>query len=583
MTHPHLCAALLQKVGSVVAQLYPELDTSAITLEPPRNPDHGDFASNAAMVLAPRHKQSPRAIAEAIVPALRQALPAVQSIDICGPGFINLTMHADFWVEGLQHILSAQGRAGALNLGQGQRVNVEYVSANPTGPLHIGHGRGAVFGDVLANLLAYTGFDVTREYYVNDAGHQITMLARSLHHRACSIALGTPEEPWPEGFYPGDYLIPVAQALVADLGGDLDADLLQQDEARWLPICRERALKAMINLIREDLAAALIHHDVFTHESTLIDNNCVQDTLQRLQQAGHIYRGVPEKPKSGHHEDWEAREQLLFKATAFGDDQDRAMQKSDGSWTYFSSDIAYHDHKVRRGFHWMINVFGADHIGYVRRLKAATAALSERRVPLDIKICQLVRFMEDGTPVKMSKRAGAFVTLRQLISAVGPEALRFHMLTRKNDAHMNFDLKGVLAQSRDNPIFYIQYAHARTFSLERQIRKLWPTRDLTPPADLATLTASPKAMTVIKKLADWPRQIERAVLHSEPHRLAFYLTELAATFHSLWTHSQDETFRFIVEDDFHQTQSRLALALAVRAIIAEGLHLFTIKPIEELR
>ena len=551
------------------------LDLSRVTMEPPREAAHGDMATNAAMMLAKPAGMAPRAIAEALLPGLL-ALERVEAVEIGGPGFINLRLRDGVW-RGLLADILASGRAyGASSMGGGVPVNVEYVSANPTGPLHIGHARGAVVGDVLARLLAKAGFAVTKEYYVNDSGAQVETLARSalLRYRE---ALGEEIGDIPEGLYPGDYLKDVGQAL-ADAHG---AALKTMDEAEALEIARSTAVAMMLALIKADLKLLGVEQDVFSSERGIVASGAVDRALARLTEAGHIYVGVLEPPKGKAPEDWEPRPQTLFRSTAFGDDVDRALKKSDGSWTYFAPDIAYHFDKFERGFARQIDIFGADHGGYVKRMKAAVAAMTDGRGDLDIKLCQLVRLMDQGEPLKMSKRAGTFVTLRDLIEAVGRDVVRFFLLTRKSDAPIDFDLTAVKEQSRDNPVFYVHYAHARCASV---LRAAGP--DIGPEtlahAALDRLT-DPDEIAMIRVLAQWPRVVETAAEAAEPHRLAFYLQEVAASFHGLWSRGKDDTtMRFLVDDDPDLTRARLALVLGVKTVIASGLDVFGVEPLEEL-
>jgi arginyl-tRNA synthetase len=557
------------------------LDTARITVEPTREASHGDIATNAAMVLAGQAKQKPRDLAALFVTPLA-ALDGVDTVEIAGPGFINLRLDASFWQAHLLETLRAGTAYGDSTLGAGQAVNVEYVSANPTGPMHVGHGRGAVLGDALAGLLEKAGFAVTREYYINDAGAQVDVLARSLHLRYRE-ALGEDIGPIPEGLYPGDYLIPVAKAL-ADRDGPKWRGMGEQ---AWLPEIRDQAITAMMSLIREDLAALGVEHAVFTSESSLVETKSVDNALQDLEDKGLIYKGTLEPPKGKLPDDWESRPQTLFRATQFGDDVDRPLVKSDGSWTYFATDVAYHRDKFHRGFKSMINVWGADHGGYVKRMQAAVKALTDGEGALDVKLCQMVNLLDGGAPVKMSKRAGTFVTLRDVIDEVGKDVVRFIMLTRKSDAQLDFDLAKVMEQSRDNPVFYVQYAHARIRSVFRNARDLFTEAELQPQflaeADLSRID-SPAELDLIKVMANWPRLVESAAEAHEPHRVAFYLHDLASAFHGLWNKgNEDATLRFLLADDKDTTRARLALLQAVAAVIASGLAIFRVTPVEEMR
>ncbi len=557
------------------------LDTGRVTAEPPREAEHGDVATNAAMVLAKAAGMKPRDLAEVLAAELR-AHPAVTAVDIAGPGFINLRLAESFWFDRLAEVLRAGIAYGESDLGGGRRVNVEYVSANPTGPMHIGHARGAVFGDALAALLEKAGFAVTREYYINDAGGQVDVLARSVFLRYRE-ALGETVGAIPEGLYPGDYLVPVGRAL-ADRDG---ASWRDRPESQWLPAFRAFAVEAMLAMIRDDLAVLGVKHAVFTSERALVEGGKVDSALAFLDQRGLIYQGVLEPPKGKLPDDWEPRPQTLFRATRFGDDVDRPLKKSDGAWTYFASDIAYHLDKFRRGFPVMIDVWGADHGGYVKRMQAAVKAVTEGAGDLDVKLCQMVNLLKGGQPFRMSKRAGTFVTLRDLVEAVGKDVVRFIMLTRKNDAHLDFDLDKVLEQSRDNPVFYVQYAHARAHSVLRHAASMWPGLDLSggalATAALARLT-DPAELALIKALAGWPRLVESAAEAHEPHRVAFALYDLAAGFHGLWNKGKDEArLRFLMEDDRELSLARLGLVRAVASVVASGLTVFGVEPVEEMR
>ncbi len=523
----------------------------------------------------------PKALAEKF--AQRLALhPNVVGANVAGPGFINIKLKDEVWRAELARALAAGAAYGDSDVGAGKPVNVEYVSVNPTGPLHVGHARGSVYGDALANLLAKTGFKVTREYYINDAGAQVDALARSAHLRYRE-ALGEAIGAMPEGLYPGEYLKPVGEALAKRDG----KKWLGKPEADWLAPLRLYAVDAMMGLIRDDLAALGVRHEVFTSEFALVRAGAVDAALKTLEDRGLVYTGTLEPPKGKKIEDWEPRPQFLFRATQFGDDTDRPLKKSDGSWTYFASDIAYHFDKFRRGFAEMIDVWGADHAGYVRRLQAAVKAITEQKGALDVKICQLVKLMERGEPVKMSKRAGTFVTLRDLVDEVGKDVVRFVMLTRKNDAPLDFDLAAVKEQSRDNPVWYVQYAHARAHSVLRNAAAEFPGIDVSP----GTLAHGPLhcltdrgELALIRLLAGWPRLIEAAAEAHEPHRLAFYLYDIAAAFHGLWTRGRDEgAIRFLVREDRELTTARLALVSGVAAVVASGLGVFGVEPMKEMR
>ena len=557
------------------------LDLSKVTAEPPREASHGDVATNAAMVLSKLAGMKPRDLAEMLAVELR-AHSSVTAVEVAGPGFINLRLADSFWADRLAEVLREGTAYGDSQAGQGRAVNVEYVSANPTGPMHIGHARGAVFGDALAALLEKAGFAVTREYYVNDAGAQVDVLARSVHLRYRQ-ALGDDIGEIPEGLYPGDYLVPAGEALAKEYG----VKFQNAPESEWLEIFRQFAVSAMMDMIRDDLALLGVRHDCFTSERELVASGKVDAALEFLTARGLVYEGVLEPPKGKLPDDWEPRPQTLFRATQFGDDVDRPFKKSDGSWTYFASDIAYHQDKFRRGFPAMIDVWGADHGGYVKRMQAAVQAVSEGGGELDVKLCQMVNLMKGGEPFRMSKRAGTFVTLRDLVDSVGRDVVRFIMLTRKNDAHLDFDLDKVLEHSRDNPVFYVQYAHARAHSVLRHAKTMWPDQD-TQGSALATAPlgrlTDPAELALIKALAAWPRMVESAAEAHEPHRVAFYLYELAASFHGLWNMGKDNTqLRFLIESDRELTLARLGMVRAVTSVIASGLSVFGVVPKEEMR
>ncbi|CAA7623494.1 Arginine--tRNA ligase [Candidatus Terasakiella magnetica] len=569
------------EVVAAVLRITPGLDTSKVTAEPPREESHGDVATNAAMVLSKAAGMKPRDLAEALAVELRKH-PAVTAVEVAGPGFINMRLAGDFWYDRLQDVLKEGARYGDSDTGKSHRVNIEYVSANPTGPMHIGHARGAVVGDALASLLAKVGYDVSREYYVNDAGAQVDVLARSAHLRYRE-ALGETIGEIPEGLYPGEYLKP----LGADLAKRFGAAHKDAPETQWLALFRDEAVAAMLAMIKDDLAGLGVCHNVFVSERGLVEAGKVEAALDFLDGKGLIYEGVLEPPKGMLPDDWEARPQTLFKATQFGDDVDRPLKKSDGTWTYFASDIAYHLDKFRRGFDAMIDVWGADHGGYVKRMQAAVSAVSEGKAALDVKLAQMVNLLKGGQPYKMSKRAGTFVTLRDLVEAVGKDVVRFIMLTRKNDAHLDFDLDKALEQSRDNPVFYVQYAHARCHSVMRHAIDLWPDAPIGDPsgnpAVLKRLT-DPAEIALIRLLAGWPRLVESAAEAHEPHRVAFYLNDVAAAFHGLWNKGKDEVrLRFLLEDDYELSLARLALLKGVTAVIASGLGIFGVEPVEEMR
>jgi arginyl-tRNA synthetase len=562
------------------------IDQARVAVEPPRDPAHGDMATNAAMVLAKDAGKKPRDLAQAIAEKLR-ADDLVGSVEVAGPGFINLTLKPAAWIEALRAAVRLGERYGVSDLGGKMAVNVEYVSANPTGPMHVGHCRGAVFGDALANLLAFTGFAVTREYYINDAGAQVDVLARSAYLRYRE-ALGENIGAIPEGLYPGDYLKPVGAAIAAEYG---DA-LTKQEESQWLPLVRAKAIAMMMASVRADLAALNVKPDVFYSERSLIDSGVdrVAATIDWLRARALVYEGRLPPPKGAPVEDWEDREQMLFRSTAFGDDIDRPLRKSDGSYTYFASDIAYHRSKLERGFRALIDVWGADHGGYIKRMQAAVAALSDRAVELDVKLIQLVRLLRAGEPVKMSKRAGDFVTLREVVDEVGRDAVRFMMLFRKNDAALDFDLAKVIEQSRDNPVFYVQYGHARGKSVFRNAQAAFPglPQDLaglleTAAGDLEKLS-DPAELALMRQIALYPRVVEGAAAAHEPHRIAFYLFDLASEFHALYTLGNSSPhLRFIIQNDRQMTAARLVLVQGVVTVLASGLALLGVEAPNEMR
>jgi len=553
------------------------LSFDAVSVEPPRDPAHGDMATNAAMVLARPAGQQPRQIAEHLAREL--ALDArITAAEVAGPGFLNLRLAHDAWAEVVRAALGQGADFGRADLGAGRRVNVEFVSANPTGPMHVGHVRGAVVGDALSNLLAFAGWDVTREYYINDGGAQVDVLARSAYERYREAHGLNPAIA--EGLYPGEYLIEVGQALKAQYG----AAFLDQPESVWLAQVRDFATIRMMAMIREDLAALGVRMDVYSSEKAIYGTGRIEAALGTLRAAGLIYEGVLEPPKGKTPEDWEPREQTLFRSTAHGDDVDRPVMKSDGSWTYFAPDIAYHHDKVSRGFDLLIDIFGADHGGYVKRMKAAVSALSGGRVPLDIKLVQLVKLYKNGEPFKMSKRAGTFVTLRDVVEMVGADVTRFVMLTRKNDAPLDFDFDKVTEQSRENPVWYVQYANARITSVLRKGAEAGI--DISDAAlmraDLALL-AHPSERALMARLADWPRQVEQAARANEPHRIAMFLGELAGEFHSHWNKGNDEPGLRFVQEDGAASAAKLALARAVGVVIFAGLAILGVKPADEMR
>jgi arginyl-tRNA synthetase len=551
-----------------------EIDRNSIAVEPPRDPAHGDLATNAAMVLAKQAKTNPRTLAELIAPKL-QAVPAVTSVEIAGPGFINLRLSPDAWRDELRTILGQDEAYGQSSIGGAERVNVEYVSANPTGPLHMGHCRGAVVGDALARVLEAAGFRVTKEYYVNDAGGQVDTLARSVHLRYRE-ALGEDIGEIPEGMYPGEYLKPIGEQLSAEFGDRYAAS----PESEWLELFRERAVAAMLDLIRHDLALLGIHHDLFASEAQLQKEGAVDAAMEMLRSKGLVYEGTLERPKSlDLADEWEPVELTLFKSTQFGDDQDRPMKKSDGSWTYFGSDAAYHLRKADTADH-LVNIWGADHAGTVKRVQSAVTALTGGRVDLDVKLVQMVRLFRAGEPVKMSKRGGTFVTLADVVREVGKDVVRFMMLTRRADAPLDFDFAKVVEASKDNPVFYVQYAHARISSLKRKAADAGV--ELGAPADLSLL--DDEELALVKLAAQFPRTVEGAATAHEPHRIAFYLYDLAAAFHALWNRGNDDPERrFLLENNPQLSRARLELALGIGQIVRSGLDLMGVEAAEEMR
>ena len=581
---------VLQVINDLVAEnvLPSDVNLRAVNVEPPRDAAHGDLSTNAAMVLAKPAKMNPRALAEQISQKLGE-IDIVSSAEVAGPGFINLRLKDSYWPQIVRDILSDPLNYGKCDLGvaengQPQKLNIEYVSANPTGPMHVGHCRGAVFGDALARLLEFAGYDVSREYYINDAGAQVDVLARSalLRYRE---ALGEDIGEIPEGLYPGDYLVPLGETL-KEIYGDA---LLSMEEDEWLPLVKQEAIEGMMGLIREDLAALNIHHDVFFSEKTLHEDNGakIKAAIEFLREEGHIYRGRLDPPKGKLPEDWEDREQTLFRATDFGDDVDRALEKSDGSFTYFAADIAYHKDKYDRGFAHQIDVLGADHGGYIKRLKAALKAISGGEADLDVRICQLVKLLRDGAEVKMSKRAGTFVTLRDVVDEVGVDPVRFMMLMRKNDAPLDFDFAKVTEQSKDNPVFYVQYGHARVFSIFRQAQEMMPGID---PASDKLKSASLNnlldegELSLMRRLAQYPRVVASAAEAHEPHRIAFYLYELASELHSFWARGKVAPhLRIIQEDDWELTINRIALIASIGAILKSGLSILGVSAPQEMR
>jgi len=564
----------MQSEGTLPA----DLDFANVTVEPPRDALHGDMATNAAMVLGKAAKMKPRDIADALAVKLT-ADERITSADVAGPGFLNMRLDTALWLSIIPNAIKEAHNFGRSTMGNGKRVNVEFVSANPTGPLHVGHTRGAVFGDALASLLDFAGFDVTREYYINDGGAQVDVLARSAYLRY--LEANGQEVQFVDGTYPGGYLIKVGQDLKEKYGDTL----VGKPEADWLADLREFSTEAMMDLIRKDLASIGVKMDVFFSEKSLYGTGLIEAALNNLDAKGLIYEGTLEPPKGKLPDDWEPREQTLFKSTAHGDDVDRPVKKSDGAWTYFAPDIAYHYDKIERGFDTLIDILGADHGGYVKRMKAVVSALSDGKVPLDIKLTQLVKLYKNGEPFKMSKRAGTFITLHDLVELVGPDVTRFVMLTRKNDAALDFDFDKVLDQSKDNPVFYVQYAYARINSVMRKASEAGI--DV---SETALLSADAKYLThdaelaVARKIAEWPRMLELAAKHNEPHRIAFYLYELASEFHSLWNRGKDEPdLRLLQDDKTDISRAKISLIRAVSVVIFAGLGILGVTPMEEMR
>lgn len=568
-----------QHVLDAVEQIVPGYKTDAITLEPPRDASHGDLSTNAAMVLAGQAKQKPRDIAEKLAEKLR-ATSSVEKVEVAGPGFINITLSPSAWQAVLPAILRDGNSYGNSNQGRGQKINVEYVSANPTGPMHVGHARGAVYGDAIAGLLLKAGYDVTKEYYINDAGVQINVLAESalLRYRE---ALGEAIGEIPQGLYPGEYLKGAGEALKEAFGNSL----LNKPQDEQIALARQITIDCMMALIKHDLADLGIHHDVFTSEAKLHADKKIEKAIARLNELGHLYRGVLEPPKGEKPpEDWEAREQLLFRATEFGDDADRTVQKSNGDYAYFAGDLALTMDKISRGYDELIYMLGADHGGYVKRLEAITNALSEGHVKADVKLCQLVHLFKNGEPVRMSKRAGNFVTVRDVLDEVGKDILRFVMLMRKTNADMEFDLDKVKEQSKDNPVFYVQYAHARAKSVLRLAREQAPDALKQSESPDWSLLTHPAEMALVKLLAGYPRLIEQAASAHEPHRILYFLQEVAGAFHGLWNvGSKEAEIRIIQPEQPALTAARLGLARAMTVVLASGLNVCGVEPVEELR
>jgi arginyl-tRNA synthetase len=555
-----------------------DLDFKNVTVEAPRDSSHGDMSTNAAMILAKQAKMRPREIADLLLKKL-VSNTQIEHIEVAGPGFLNLTLSKSIWLEAIPQIVKLNKEFGRSSIGKQKRVNVEFVSANPTGPIHVGHTRGAVFGDALANLLDFAGYNVTREYYINDGGAQIDALARSVYLRYLE-ANGISVE-FIEGTYPGEYLIPVGESLKEGFGDVF----VEADEAEWLPKFRAHAVRSMMELIESDLLSLGIKMDVFYSEKSLYGTGRIETALEELSAKGLIYEGYLDPPKGKLPEDWEPRKQTLFRSSEYGDDVDRPIKKSDGQWTYFAPDIAYHYDKISRKFDHLINIFGADHGGYVKRMKAAVRALSNDEITLDIKLTQLVRLYKNGEPFKMSKRAGNFISLRDLVEQVGSDVTRFVMLTRKNDAPLDFDFDKVLEQSRDNPVFYVQYAYARINSVLKKARvaNINVCDGSLISADMQGVEHESEVY-MIKKVCEWPRLVELAAKHNEPHRVAFYLYELASEFHAFWSKGKDTpSLRFVHEDNVMRSLSKLAVARSVAIVISNGLGILGVQPMDEMR
>ncbi|MBB3658497.1 arginyl-tRNA synthetase [Rhizobium sp. BK650] len=559
-----------------------ELDFGRIAVEPPRDASHGDVATNAAMVLAKPLGTNPRALAEIIIAKLQEDTD-VAEVSVAGPGFINIRLSVSYWQRLLASMIESGTGYGRSGLGQGKKVNVEYVSANPTGPMHVGHCRGAVVGDALANLLAFAGYHVVKEYYINDAGSQIDVLARSVFLRYRE-ALGEKIGEIPSGLYPGDYLVPVGESLASEYG----VRLHNMPEEQWMPIVKDRAIEMMMAMIREDLAALNVHHDIFFSERALHANGAaaIRTAINDLTFKGYVYKGALPPPKGQLPEDWEDREQTLFRSTEVGDDIDRPLIKSDGSYTYFAADVAYFKNKFDRGFDEMIYVLGADHGGYVKRLEAVARAVSEGKAKLTVLLCQLVKLFRNGEPVKMSKRSGDFVTLREVVEEVGRDSVRFMMLYRKNSEPLDFDFAKVTEQSKDNPVFYVQYAHARCMSVFRQAKEAFPDLSPTPgllAQSVAGITDSAE-LQLIAKAAEFPRIVESAAQSQEPHRIAFYLYDLASTFHAHWNKGKDQTeLRFVNDKNRESSIARLGLVYAVASVLKSGLAITGTAAPDEMR
>jgi arginyl-tRNA synthetase len=572
------------RVTGAVTDLFPGIDADLvgrIVVEPPRDAEHGDLSTNAAMVIAKPLGRNPREIAASLAEHFASDAD-VASVEIAGPGFLNFRLADNVWREVVRRVRTLRDDFGKTDMGQGEKANVEYTSANPTGPMHVGHTRGTVYGDALASLLEYCGYDVTREYYINDAGAQVDVLARSAYLRYRE-ALGEEVGAIPEGLYPGDYLVAVGKALAKEFGDSLTG----KPESEWLETVRNHVLDAMLELIKSDLADLGVRHDFFFSEQKLHgDTGLIRETLDWLRGEGLVYEGRLEPPKGKPPEEWEDREQTLFKATEFGDDTDRPLVKSDGSYTYFAADIAYHRDKYLRGFNHQIIILGADHVGYVKRLKAAVKAVSGGEADIDVKLCQLVRLMRGGEPVKMSKRSGELVTVADVVDEVGPDATRFMMLYRRNDAPIDFDFNLVREQTRENPVFYVQYAHARACSAFRAAGRDLPDLDLSPKAlDAADLDLldTPDDLELLKLLAQWPRVVAAAARAHEPHRIAFYLHELSSGFHTLWSRgNEDPKLRFVNHAAPTLTTARLAMVDAVRLVLGNGLGILGVSAPEEL-
>jgi arginyl-tRNA synthetase len=555
-------------------------DLKNISFEFPKDTSLGDLSTNASMVLSGKLKKPPQEIASKIINLIENNSD-FENVQIAGKGFININLKKDIWWNLIPEILKEKNHYGDTDYGKNEKINLEYVSANPTGPLHVGHTRGAVFGDTLANILKKVGYSVCKEYYVNDAGEQVDKLAQSVFMRY-KEACGEDIDEIPEGLYPGTYLKSVGE----DLKIQFKDSLIKAEKEDWLPIVKEFSIKSMLSVIRKDLNSLGINHDVFTSENKLLNDGHVLEVFNEMHKADLLYEGETPPPKGVKKSEWSKKKHILFKSKSFGDDEDRVVKKHDGSWTYFMPDIAYHKDKFNRGFNKMINIWGADHSGYISRVTSAVDAVTKSKSTLEVKVCQLVRLMRGGNVVKMSKRSGSFITLRDLVEEVGSDAVRFMMVTRKNDAPLDFDYDLVKEQTKDNPIFYVQYAHARISSIIRKVEdeKLFSIDENFVDNTNLTLLSNNHDIELIKIISNFPRIIEQAAIYREPHRIAFYLRDIASSFHSYWNlGNEDNNLKVLNIDNLEETRSRLALIMSVKITISEGLRLLGIKALEELR